>query len=313
MRQAFNFLWQTHGRWLVVCLVVVNSLVMLNLALGDLKSRILIDWLDVWGEGGAALVALAWFFLILTSRPAGTTTNLLGGGIFCVVLSLLQDALDEVIALPDSALWENGIEAGAMPLGMVALTWGLYLLRREQVAIMGQLRKRERLFRRHPCIDSVTQIGGLRYLKDQLVLEAKRADHSSRPFALLLVDLDGFARINREYGQWEGDRILYLVSELLILNLRDSDLICRYAGDRYAVLLPATTRQQAEIIAAELEAAIAHFACRTARGEGVQLSASVGLAPCRDSFASDEMLERARRSLMKAKERSAVAGAGMAS
>ena len=308
MQQMMNFLWRTHGRWLTGYLLVINFLVMANLAAGELKAAAEIDYLDLVGEGGAALVALGWLFLILSSRPAGSITSLLSGGIFCMGLSLLQDSLDEFIVLPDSATWEVWVEAGAMPLGMIALTWGLYLWRREQVVIMGQLRKRERLFRRHGCIDATTQVGGLRYLRDQLALEVKRTEKESRNFALLLVDLDGFARINRDFSQREGDRILHLVSELLMLNLRNSDLVCRYAGDRYAVLLPDTTLDQAETIATELKEAIAHFAFRTLAGERVHLSASVGVAPYRQDRSIDDVLEKAKTALLKAKQMAVKSG-----
>ena len=302
MHQNLNFLRQTHGQCLLGYVFVLNALVMLNLAVGDIKPWVLINWLDGFGEGGAAIMALAWLVLILSSRPAGSITNLLSVGMFCMSLSLLQDALDEVIALPSSAIWETWVEAGAMPVGMVVLTWGLYLWRREQVAIMAQLRKRERIFRRHSCIDAITQIGGLQYLKDQLALEAKRTDRQSKTFALLLVDLDGFAGLNRTFGQQEGDRILHLVSELLILNLRDSDLVCRYSGDRYAILLPDTTLDQAAIMAEELTSAISHFAFRTLRGERVHLSASIGIAPYRPNYAIDDVLEKAKIALLHAKQ-----------
>ena len=76
----------------------------------------------------------------------------------------------------------------------------------------------------------------------------------------MLVDLDDFAPFNRNHGHAEGDRVLQAVSQLLLLNLRHCDLLCRLAGDRFVALLPGTGEAQAWRIAGELENAVRYYA-----------------------------------------------------
>ena len=72
----------------------------------------------------------------------------------------------------------------------------------------------------------------------------------------MLLDIDGFHLINREFGQSEGDRVLQAVGHMLLLNLRNDDLLCRYAGDRFALLLPDTSVEEAASLAEHLAAMV---------------------------------------------------------
>lgn len=97
-----------------------------------------------------------------------------------------------------------------------------------------------------------------------------------QPLSLVMLDLDDFSTLNREYGQAEGDRVLQVLTQLLLLNLRGHDLLCRLAGDRFVVLLPNTGERQARLIATELAEAVAALAYKTqAHGERVYLRATV--------------------------------------
>lgn len=101
------------------------------------------------------------------------------------------------------------------------------------------------------------------------------------------------ALINREHGYGEGDRVLQSVSQLLILNVRDSDLICRLAGDRFVALLPATEPARAQLIADELVQAVASYAHKILQtGERLQLAATaVVVTPLREESV-DALVER---------------------
>ncbi|RFA27991.1 hypothetical protein CAI21_13825 [Alkalilimnicola ehrlichii] len=93
-----------------------------------------------------------------------------------------------------------------MPIGMVVLTVAIYFWQQEQTAINEQLRKRERLFRAHNRIDGITQVCDAQYLRQQLDIELRFARQTGRPCALLMLDVDDFDRVNRNYGYLEGDR-----------------------------------------------------------------------------------------------------------
>ncbi|WP_338762336.1 diguanylate cyclase [Massilia sp. METH4] len=190
-------------------------------------------WFDIASEGGTALVALAWCMIVLASRPDGRVTRLLSLGLAAIGAGSWADCLDEMFSVDKAALWDNALEA-LVPLGMVVLTAGMVYWRQEQATLTEHLKKRERLFRDHRAFDRVTQLADAGYLRAQLARQRGGC-------ALVLLDIDGFHRINREHGQAEGDRVLQAVSHMLLLNLRCDDLLCRYAGDRFAVLMPGLT------------------------------------------------------------------------
>lgn len=225
------------------------SLVLLFAAAGSVLPPAQWNWMDIAGEGGTALLAALWCLLVLNSRPDGRVTRLLAGGLACIMLGSWADCLDEAVAVDKRALWDNALEA-LLPLGMLVLTVGLYYWRQEQATLSEHMRKRERLFRSHRPFDRITQLADAAYLREQLRLEARR--DGGRGCVLALFDIDGFHRINREHGQREGDRALQAVAHMLLLNLRNEDLLCRYAGDRFAVLMPGLDMAAAADAAAHL-------------------------------------------------------------
>jgi diguanylate cyclase (GGDEF)-like protein len=116
------------------------------------------------------------------------------------------------------------------------------------------LQKRERLFRDHRSFDQLTQVADADYLREQLRIEYAGGASDS---CLLMLDIDSFHLVNRDFGQREGDRVLQAVTQVLLLNLRSTDLLCRYAGDRFAVLLPKTHPETARALADHLRRAVA--------------------------------------------------------
>jgi len=254
-------MWQAldlHRHKLSLLAALLLASLVANLTIGEIKALAEIDWLDVVGEGGSAVALALWLVLILSSRPAGRVTDLLALGLGFLFLALFQDAIDEFIRLPDPQWWDQWLENVAMPLGIALLTYGLFHWHSEQLAINQQLKKRERVFREHRMLDRLTQIGKLDYLKKQIDDYLKHKQ--PLPLSLLMIDIESFTDINRQFGHREGDRLLHEISEILLLNLRDGDLICRYGGDRFAVLLANTEAAKASVIARELRLAIQHFA-----------------------------------------------------
>lgn len=274
---------------------------------GEPKAWSEIDWLDVVGEGGTALALAVWMLLILGSRPAGRVTDLLTLGLGFMFLAMWQDNLDEFIRLPDEQFWDHWLESGAMPLGVGLLTYGLVHWHREQLSINEQLRKRERLFREHRFVDNLTQLGRAGYLRQQL--QSCLEQESQQPMQLLMLDIDNFASINRLYGNREGDCLLHEISELLLLNLRQQDLICRYAADRFAILLPDTSAERGRQLAHELVLSVQSFAYKHKNsGDTLYQSVSIGLADWQGETA-EELVQRANGALAQAKMAGGVAEA----
>ncbi len=291
-----------HHRWkLGVLVLAANIGLLLNLAFGTPKAFSEWQWLDIAGEGGTALFLLFWMGLVLKSRPAGRVTDYLAIGLSCMFFSWWIDVLDEFIRLPKHIGWDHWLESGPMPVGMILLTIGLYHWHREQQAINQQMEKRERVFREHRLFDKLTPLGGADYLKRQISDCLSQSLEQQQPLSLLALDIDDFTSINQQYGHPEGDAVLQALSQLLLLNLRRHDLLCRLAGDRFVVLLPNTGQSQASLLALELQQAVQSLAHKTRQhGERVYLSASTGVVMAIDE-APDQLLKRLNLALARAK------------
>jgi diguanylate cyclase (GGDEF)-like protein len=122
--------------------------------------------------------------------------------------------------------------------------------------------------------DGLTGLKTHRYFMEALDVEWRRATRTGRPFSVIMMDLDGFKRVNDHGGHLEGDKVLAAVAALLDARSRQSNVVARYGGDEFVLLMPETTTEQAEILAERLRAALEadHFL----RAHGV--TASFGIA-----------------------------------
>ncbi|WP_417663323.1 GGDEF domain-containing protein [Pseudomonas sp.] len=296
-----NSLLRLHRLKLAVLLVATNLALLLHLAAGHIKPMSEWVWLDILGEGGSTLLCLVWLGLVLKSRPAGRVTSFLMVGLGLVFFSWWVDTLDEFIRLPDSIVWDHWMESAPMPLGLLVLTLGIYHWHREQLAISAQMEKRELLFREHRLFDSLTALNTAEYLRQQLDQALNQTRAAQQPLSLVMIDLDSFSRINHLHGHAEGDRVLQALSQLLVLNLRHQDLLCRLAGDRFVVLLPNTGERQAQQLADDLRLSVEHFAYKArAHGERLQLRASVACVMALQDDAQS-LLQRLNLALAQAK------------
>jgi len=299
-------LLKSHLNTLLLIISVLIISIFVSLSLGEIKSWDQIDWLDVAGEGGCAIALAIWIIFILGSRPQGRVTDLLALGLGLMFYAFCQDTFDEFIQLPSSTLW-NQMESITMPLGILLLTHGLYHWHQEQLVLNYQLRKRELVFREHRAFDQLTLTGQFEYLSQQLLTHKNISRKQSLVF--LMLDINDFSHFNRQFGNQEGDRLLLEICEVILLNLRQQDLICRYAGDRFAIILPNTTFTQGRQIAAELKQAVKYFAFKVPQSSASQFqSLSIGCvqwqAEKNDSMAlesTERLLERANFALLKDK------------
>ena len=255
---------------------LLGAVVILFTGVGHVIPVVQWDLVDIASEGGTAMLAALWCLLVLSSRPDGVVTRLLAGGLASIMLGSWADCLDEVFDVEKTAMWDNVLEA-LLPLGMLILTVGMVYWRREQATLSDHMRKRERLFRNHRPFDRITQLADAAYLRAQLQIESKRDDAGG---SLVLFDIDAFHRINREHGQPEGDRVLQAVAHMLLLNLRNDDLLCRYAGDRFAVLMPGLDEPEARAAADHLCRMVSSMRHHAAGGR-VAITLRHGCAPAR--------------------------------
>jgi diguanylate cyclase (GGDEF)-like protein len=105
--------------------------------------------------------------------------------------------------------------------------------------------------------DGLTGIKTRRFFWEALSSEWKRASRSGRPFSVVLIDLDKFKEVNDSLGHLEGDLVLARVGRLLEQKCRQSNVVARYGGDEFIILMPETGIEQAQALAERLRVWVA--------------------------------------------------------
>ncbi len=136
---------------------------------------------------------------------------------------------------------------------------------------------RERL-RLAGLTDSLTGLYNRRHLQHRLEQEVTRAQRYGQALSCLFVDADHFKRINDTHGHSAGDQVLTALAQRLRARLRTSDLPTRYGGEEFAVLLPQTDVQNAQMLAHEICRGVAAAPIMLESGEPVTVTVSIGVS-----------------------------------
>lgn len=124
--------------------------------------------------------------------------------------------------------------------------------------------------------DPLTEVDNHRRFHERLLQEIKRCEVSGESLSLLICNVDNFQAFNQQYGYAHGDEALKLFAECLKANVPEVGIIARYAGDKFAVLLPTHTLEEAEAVAEKIRTACTDWTCERGIGEG--LTTSIGCA-----------------------------------
>ena len=150
--------------------------------------------------------------------------------------------------------------------------------------------------------DPLTQLFNRRYLDSVLPALLSGANRRSAPLALALVDLDHFKGVNDRHGHLAGDRVLMQIGRVLATSLRPADVLCRYGGEEFCVVLPDTDGAGARTALATLSARLRELVVPW-NGEalsGFTFSAGVAVAPD-DGMTQADLISAADRALYHAK------------
>jgi len=120
-----------------------------------------------------------------------------------------------------------------------------------------RMQQREVEIRALSLTDPLTQIGNRRRLEQALEEEISRVERSGARLSALMADLDHFKRVNDTYGHGAGDKVLQAFADILRRNTRPTDVLGRYGGEEFVVLMPNTARDQALISAERLRLTLA--------------------------------------------------------
>lgn len=152
--------------------------------------------------------------------------------------------------------------------------------------------------------DAVTRLANRRWLDATLEGTWVESVEDGLPLAMLMIDLDGFKRLNDHHGHQRGDEMLRLVARVLQGNCRASDTVARYGGDEFCVLLPQTHPDEAMTVARRIIDVFLEVV-GALEAEGVVIGMSVGIAHCELSRprSAAELLAHADEAMYAAKGR----------
>jgi len=153
--------------------------------------------------------------------------------------------------------------------------------------------------------DPLTGIANRRKMTEQIAGELERARRFGHPLSLLMIDIDYFKRINDTFGHEVGDKAIVEVAKLLTESLRAIDMVARFGGEEFVVLMPETDSDVALLAAERLREAAGALRIAGESGAVVALTLSVGVASALANGSADtpsSLLVRADKALYRAKK-----------
>jgi diguanylate cyclase (GGDEF)-like protein len=150
--------------------------------------------------------------------------------------------------------------------------------------------------------DALTGLKNRRYFDQLFEHESAVAQRNDLPLSLLIVDIDHFKQFNDTHGHEAGDRALQTLADILQGQFRDSDIVCRYGGEEFVVVMPCATREAARDKADQLCEAVREKPIVHEGRDLGGLTVSVGVASWPDNVEKpDQILSVADRALYRAK------------
>lgn len=166
------------------------------------------------------------------------------------------------------------------------------------------LREKERL-KKLMLVDHLTGLRNYGYFIDRLREEREKADREDSELCLLMIDIDRFKDFNDRFGHQQGNVVLERIAQTIQNNIRAADIVCRYGGEEFAVILPRTRPEVAFDIANRIRKAVEKMVFYGDRAHPkVKKTVSIGIA-CYPMQALDEfeLIDMADRALYYAKEK----------
>jgi len=150
--------------------------------------------------------------------------------------------------------------------------------------------------------DPLTGLNNRRAFGEHLEREISRARRENQSLGLMVLDIDWFKRINDEIGHLAGDQVLVEVAAALKQNIRRSDMLFRFAGDEFVLLLPNISERGLEVLRTRLQDAVSNLRC-THRECNIPVSVSIGSSLLGSNMEGKELFEKADLDMLTNKEK----------
>lgn len=149
-------------------------------------------------------------------------------------------------------------------------------------------------------VDQLTKIYNRRGLMHFIKLERDRALRYKTPFSIIMSDIDHFSNVNNTYGHLVGDKVLQMFCSTIKSIVRDVDILTRYGGEEFILILPSTGVGSAFEVSEKLRAAVSKLKFQY-KGENFQITSSFGVAQFRETDSVKSLIKRVDDALYRAK------------
>ena len=195
------------------------------------------------------------------------------------------------MSLARASTTRNALIAGALLLlGLLAMTWSRYRVSQRAARRLAEMAR----------TDSLTGLVNRRGFRDVADREMARALRGPQPLSILALDLDHFKTVNDDHGHDVGDAVLVEVARRLSTTIRGTDLVARWGGEEFLVLLPDTDPDGAREVGEKLRAAVSGTPI-AAGASTVTISLTIGVARIDPQRGLEDCLQRADHALRRGK------------
>jgi len=150
--------------------------------------------------------------------------------------------------------------------------------------------------------DSLTGLYNRRYFFEFAENEVQRSKRYGKKLSLVMMDIDHFKRVNDKFGHQTGDLVLKMISDIALRNLRKVDVMCRFGGEEFVILLPETSGEEAFVAAERICRGIEEARLETEKGQ-VSVTVSMGVVNLGKEIDSlNDLIREADRAMYKAKD-----------
>lgn len=171
----------------------------------------------------------------------------------------------------------------------------------ENITLYNKLESSYKQARSQAITDELTGLYNYRYFRSRLMEEINRSGRNKSALSLAFIDIDDFKNFNDDYGHQIGDEALRIVADVIVGQIRSSDLAARYGGEELVIILPDTTVKTATVIAERIRTEVKKMTLFTVSR---QLSVSIGIAAFpNDAVTDDLLIQKADKLMYEAKSR----------
>lgn len=224
-------------------------------------------------------------------------------------------ALFSFVALAATMAWKYQVDSLRYPpwleavhlafaaivlLGVSALSVRMETLREHLRIQTQEVKKSLERIRLLATQDELTGLANRRHLLALLKVEQTRQQRTGQPLSLVLIDLDHFKRVNDAYGHLAGDVVLKGFADAACSTLRGSDVLSRWGGEEFLLMLPDTGLDEAERCVDRMREGLAQVVF-TEVAPDLQITFSAGLSVCRAGETLEAVIERADQAMYRAK------------